>query len=103
MWIRRQQPAEGDTERPRHAEVHQESSTRCKSDNQILAAPLDVGDALVDEVCRDDIRVEWPRQPWIEDRRALDSRTLQCGRDSAAYGLDLRKLGHRPSVDAGCR
>ena len=84
-------------QRPRHPEVDQERTTGFESNEQILAAALDRADALADELARDDLGVERPHEPWIEDRHALDRAALEHRGDAAADGLDLGELGHTPS------
>ena len=87
---------------PRHSEVDQESPTRLETDNQILAASIDCGDAFAPELGRDLDRIEGTCQPCVGDLDLLEAAACELRLEPATDGLDFRKLGHRTRVVAGC-
>jgi hypothetical protein len=89
------------SQRSRHPEVDQERTTRLEPNNQILAAAIDLGDALALELAGDLERVVRPREARIRDLDVLEAPALQRGREPAADGLDLRQLGHDRTVPRG--
>jgi hypothetical protein len=79
---------------PRHTEVNQESSTAFKTDNQILAAPLDGCDALALKPSCDLVRIGGLDEARVEDGDALEAPTDDRRLELSANRLDLGKLGH---------
>ena len=88
---------------PSHPEVNQESATSLEPDNEILAAAIDRHDPLALQLSRDLDGVERARQARVGDVDALEAPPDQAGLESATDGLDLRELGHRPSVIGSLR
>lgn len=88
---------------PRHSEVDQESTTGLETDNQILAAAIDRGDAFVLQLGRNLDGVERSRQPRVGDVDMLEAAARQLRFEPAADGLDFRKLRHRTRVVAACQ
>ena len=87
-------------QRPRHPEVDQERAARLEPDDQVLAAPLDRGDALALELGRDLVRVVRPHEPRVVDLDALEAPPVEHGREPRADGLDLGQLGHAVTLAA---
>ena len=79
---------------PSHPQVDQERAARREADDQVLAAPVDVLDALPRQLRGDDERILGPRQPDVADLDVLERASFERRRDRAAHGLDLGKLRH---------
>ena len=88
---------------PRHSEVDQQNSTGIESDNQILASPIDGGDALPFQLDGHTGGVERASETRIEDLDALQAPAHECRLEPRADGLYLGELGHGPRVAASCR
>jgi hypothetical protein len=80
--------------------VNQESPTRLEPNNQILAAPVDGGDALALELAGDLIGIERSCQPPVEDLDALEAPTFEKRDELPAHALDLRKLRHASAASS---
>jgi hypothetical protein len=87
---------------PRHSEVDQENPTGLETDNQILASAIDGGDSLSFQLDGHTGGVERAGQARIEDLDALKAPAHERRLESCANGLDLRELGHVPSVAVSC-
>src|SRR5437899_6916832 len=85
----------------RHPEVNQESPTRLEPNNQILAAALERRDTLAFELAGDGTRLEWPDDPWIRDADPVEATAENVRREPETDRLDLRQLGHSPSLALG--
>src|SRR5688572_18311359 len=83
---------------PGHPEVDQENATALEPKNQILAATLDALDPLARELRRHLGGIERPGHAWVRDLDAVEHTPDQIRLEASADGLDLWKLGHRPSV-----
>src|SRR3954452_8726374 len=94
MRVVLERPAAHVPQAPRHPEVNQENPTALEPDNQILAAPLDGGDALTLELGRDLQRLERPDEPRVGDLHALEASTDEHRLELAADRLDLGQLRH---------
>ena len=79
----------------RHPQVDQERAARREADDQVLAAPVDVLDALAGQLRGDGERVLGPRQPDVADLDVLERPPLERRRDRTPDGLDLGELRHR--------
>jgi hypothetical protein len=83
---------------PRHPEVNQENTTRLEPNNQILASPLDRGDRLPLELCRDLAGIVGTRESRVRDLDSLERAADEVRLESGADRLDLGQLGHDWSV-----
>ena len=77
-------------QRARHAEVDQQRAPRRETDDQVLAAAVDVLDALAGQLRRDEQGVFRPGQPDVADLDVLEPPSLERRRDRVPDGLDLR-------------
>ena len=85
-------------QRAGHAEVDQQRAARRETDDQVLAAAIDVLDTLADQLRRDEERVLGPGQADVADLDVLEPPALERRRDRAPNGLDLGKLRHAARV-----
>src|SRR3954471_197161 len=82
----------------RHPEVDQQNAAGLESNDQILAAALEGGNALTLQLGRDRDRLERAHEPGGVDLDVLE-RAADDGRDERETDrLDLGKLGHQPMV-----
>ena len=88
-------------QRARHAEVDQQRPARREADDQILPAPVDVLDALAGELRGNEERILGPSQPDVADLDVLEPSALECRRDRAPNGFDLRQLRQRRRAGSG--
>src|SRR5215469_17366159 len=79
---------------PRHPEVNQEYATALEPDNQILAAPTDLRDALALQLGRHLGRLVGPDEPRVVDTHVLEAPTDERALELPAHALDLRQLRH---------
>jgi len=86
------------SEAPRHPEVNQETATALEPKNQILAATIELGDPLADQLGLDEPRVVRSRQPWVGDLHRLESPSRDDRLEPATNRLDLGQLGHPARV-----
>ena len=85
-------------ERAGHAQMREQRAAALEADDQVLAAPLDGGDALALELGRDLARVVRRGQPVVADLDLLEPSPLEDGRKPGANRLDLGQLRHAASV-----
>src|SRR5881275_2029527 len=78
--------------------MDEERAARLEADDQVLAAPVEDGDALALQAARDKRRVERPRQPRIRDLDALEAPALDQRRELPADRFDLRELWHESTL-----
>src|ERR1700755_1387712 len=78
----------------RHPEVDQENATALEPNNQILAAPPKLRDALALQLGRHLGRFIGTNEPGIVDSHVLEASADECGLELPADALDLRQLRH---------
>jgi hypothetical protein len=74
--------------------VNQETATALEPKNQILAATIELGDPLADQLGLDEPRVVRSRQPRVGDLDRLESSSRDGRLEPATNRLDLGQLGH---------
>src|SRR6476620_5003120 len=94
MWVVRERPFRSAEEAPRHPEVDQENTTALEPNNQILAAPLDRGDALAFQLGRHLGRLVRAHEPRVVDAHAVEPPPHERWLELPADALDLRQLRH---------
>ncbi|MDX6488817.1 MAG: hypothetical protein QOK13_1432 [Gaiellaceae bacterium] len=77
------------SEAPRHPEVNQENTTALEPKNQILAAPIDLGDALTLQLGRHRDRLEGTHESRVVDLHVVEPPTDQYGLELSPDSLDL--------------
>ena len=77
------------TQAPRHSEVDQEHAAGFESDDQVLAAALERGDALALELRRDRERLEGADEPPVVDLDSLERATDDVRFERETDRLDL--------------
>jgi hypothetical protein len=70
--------------------VNQQNPLIDAPNNQVLAAPLERGDASSGESGRNEVGIVRSRETRVVDGRMLDHRTNEHRLQVAPYGLDLR-------------
>jgi hypothetical protein len=91
---------------PRHPEVDQKNTTALEPDNQILAAPPDLCDALALKLGLHLGRLVGTDKPSVVDAHAVEAPADEYGLELPADALDLRQLRHdgqRSRIVAACR
>ena len=94
------EPGVAVAEAPGHPQVDQQDAVGLEADDQVLAAPLDRGDALSLELGGDLVGVVGPHEPGVADLDALEAPAGEHRLEPPADRLDLGQLGHRASVDS---
>src|SRR3982750_3010496 len=100
MRVTVERPVPRVPEAPRHPEVNQEAQPGIESNDQILAAAINLPHALSLEFGRDGGTVERPRQPRVDDLDPLERASDEHGLELDADRLYLGKLRHIASVTA---
>jgi len=81
-------------QRAGHPQVDQQHPPRSEADEKVLAAPVDLGDALPLELGSHLERIERPHEPRVLDLDPLEGPSLEHRSQPPADGLDLRELRH---------
>jgi len=76
-------------EAPRHPEVNQENPTALEPKNQILAASVELRDALTLQLGCHRNRLEGTHEPRVVDLHTLKPSPDQHGLELSTHGLDL--------------
>jgi hypothetical protein len=76
-------------EAPRHPEVNQENPPALEPKNQILAAPVHLGDALALQLGRHRDRLEGPHESRVVDLHVVEPPADQYRLELSSYGLDF--------------